>query len=96
MKAAKIGIAWYKDADSFNAMKDFVTDKEIWEDKFEIWQKDAIIKEKEINKNAKFKIVRVNITSEGLKEYCIKNNMSPDAKTRAQYVMFLLKQSYGN
>lgn len=85
-----LGIAWYDDEKSFIAMKEFSSDKEIWEETYDEWLKFAIEKETEI-KRAGLDPIRVKITVDGLSEFCNKNGKRPDANTRANYISFLLE-----
>lgn len=85
-----LGIAWYDDPESFFEMKAYASDPEIWEDTYEEWLIAAKEREQEINK-AGIVPVHVNITVNGLKSFCEKENAEPDAKTRAQYVAYLLE-----
>jgi hypothetical protein len=85
-----LGIAWYDDPESFFKMKAYASDPEIGEDTYEEWLTAAKESEQEIRKSGIIPI-HAPISANGLKTFCEKENAEPDAKTRAQYVAYLLE-----
>jgi hypothetical protein len=90
-QSIRLGIAWYDDSKSFLSMREYVSDKENWEETYIEWLNMAFDREEEIKKAGIYPI-RVRITTAGLAEYCKENGKTPDSETRAQYISFLLEK----
>ena len=84
-KKREVGLVSYANSNDFYEMKKYVSDPEIWENTYEEWLEVIEKNEIELQGNG-FNTTRVDITVEGLQQFCKKNGFKPDAGARSDYV----------